>query len=494
MKRSLGHSLFVWLCLPFCMLACGAPEPPPRHPIRNVVLVSIDTLGALHSSAYGYGRETTPALEIVAAGGTLFRNAYSHQVWTLTSHLTMMTGLYPQAHGASHQRPATAGVASLAELLRDAGFTTAAFTGIKGFMRPEFGLGRGFTNYELGHPHRPGRYNGMRMPWLEQQARKKKRDPDHRFFMFVHSFDVHADKNTEVPYYAPPPYDSHFLSERHTWDRKGGAAMLSRMSRDADVTTKDKRTLAALYDNGVVFTDHQVIAPLFAKLQSLDLWDDTLLVITADHGEELFAHGFPSHQQPYEETARVPLIFHGPGIPEGLKVDKLVGLADLMPTLLSLLDLATPEHVQGRDLSPLMRGEQIDRDTVFVDGLMGGLPSTFAHYASSAVAEIDGERWSLVAKVDPGPADAIAFAIEGSPELYCLSRDPRQQRNIIEQHPEIASELASRLLAWYAENRALQLKLAAAAPADSPESEAPILSEEDIAALEALGYIAGDSQ
>jgi arylsulfatase A-like enzyme len=98
------------------------------------------------------------------------------------------------------------------------------------------------------------------------------------------------------------------------------------------------------------------MAPLIAKLTREKLCDETLVIITADHGEEVFEHGVASHQQPNEETSRVPLILIGPGVPVGLRVEKPVGLVDLMPTVLSLLDLPIPAGVQGQDLKPLVAG------------------------------------------------------------------------------------------------------------------------------------------
>ena len=127
---------------------CGPVAEPER--IENVLLVSIDDLGARHTGAYGYSRETTPNLDRVAAEGTLFESTYVQQTWTLTSHLSLMTGLYPQVHGASKLRAARPAATTLAEILKWNSFATAGFTGIGGFMGPQFGMGRGFDKYEIG--------------------------------------------------------------------------------------------------------------------------------------------------------------------------------------------------------------------------------------------------------------------------------------------------------------------------------------------------------
>ena len=108
------------------------------------MLVSLDALGATHTGAYGYARPTTPHLDQLAREGVLFERAYAQQVWTLTSHLSMLTGLYPQVHGASNRRPARSSAPSLAERLAEAGFETAAFVATDIYMSPRFGFARGF--------------------------------------------------------------------------------------------------------------------------------------------------------------------------------------------------------------------------------------------------------------------------------------------------------------------------------------------------------------
>ncbi|MFQ5457787.1 MAG: sulfatase, partial [Myxococcota bacterium] len=361
----------------FFVLGCGAGEPdlplPPgesairRAPegsfettgspkdIRNVVLISIDALGAKHVGAYGYDRNTTPSLDRFARAGTLFLYAYAQQMHTLSSHLTLMTGLYPHAHGASPKRVASPRATTLAEVLRAHGFTTAAFTGKVGYAGPRFGLGRGFDLYRTGTGDGADE-NGPRFEWLEAQARARAADPDHRFFLFAHFYDVHSDFKTDVPYYAPPPYGLLFLPEGLHWEHRGDTSLIEKLYKSKKVTDEDRRVLTALYDGGVLYTDEQVLGPLLEKLRALGFDDETLVIVTADHGEEIFEHGEGIHQQPYEETARVPLVLRGPGIPRGLRLPWLAELVDVMPTVLSLLSLPVPPQVQGDDLAPLLRG------------------------------------------------------------------------------------------------------------------------------------------
>lgn len=465
----------------FFALACGTGHEP--RVIRNVVLVSIDTLGALHSSAYGYDRRTTPNLDRVAQAGTLFERAYTQQVWTLTSHVTMMTGLYPQTHGASQMRPAHPGATTLAEILKEAGFDTAAFAGPGAYMKPYFGLGRGFDRYENWQvAYRDD--NAAALQWIAEQARAQATDPARRFFLFIHYFAAHSDGETLVPYDSPPRYRQQFLPDGFKWDRRGDSRLLVELQKEGNVTAEDQRILTALYDAGVLFTDETSFGPLLSGLSSFGFDEDTLVIVTADHGEEIFEHGSALHQQPYEETARVPLVLRGPGIPVGLRIPDLVELVDLMPTILGLLSLPVPAHVQGRDLAPLLRGKTREPAEVYVDGLMGALPHARARLPSNLTLDGEGGSWSYVARVTDRPGEAGGFAIDGAAELYRLDADPRQQQDVAAQHPELVRRMERKLLDFYTRNA----KLGAALAADHEVGTVPLLSEEEIVQLKRLGY------
>jgi arylsulfatase A-like enzyme len=475
-------------CVLLMQAGCGADAPPER--LRNVVLVSLDTLSALHTSAYRYERPTSPNLDALAARGALFENAYTQQVWTLTAHISLMTGLNPQSHGTSEQRAATTGSPTLAEILRAEGFATAAFTGGGGYMKPRFGLGRGFEHYRLGRVDAEADL-APALRWLEQQAQRRARDPDHRFFLFAHFFDIHSDVGTPLPYDAPPPHGKRFLGEvlpeGERWQRTGDTQLLIDLEKGGDASELDREVLGALYDGGVLHTDQLGLGVLLAKLEALDLMDETLVVVTADHGEELLEHGKVSHQQPYEETARIPLVFFGPGIAAGQRHDSLVELVDVMPSVLGLLEMDVPARVQGRDLSGLLLGRDVSIEgDAHVDGVFGGLPTVKWRYPSSIVREIDGRRWSYVNTVkDREQGSGRTFHVRDAGELYLLDDDPGQQRDLRAQHPEIADELRRALLAWYARNDALARKLQSET---GPATEGPLLDEQEIEQLRALGY------
>jgi len=450
------------------VLGCGAGSE-----IRNVVLVSLDAVGAKHVSSYGYARDTTPNLDRAAREGVLFESAYSQQTWTLSSHITMLNGLNPRSHGASEERQASPAAPSLTEILWTHGFATAAFTGGVMYIRPRFGLGRGFERYELGRGD--ARIDTPPIvDWLREQRRRRDAEPQHRFFLFVHYFDAHSDAGTPLPYYVPPPDGRRYLPSGPPWDRSGGTDLLIRLKQEGP-TQRDLEFLTAYYDAGVRYVDEHGLGPLIAALDELGLADDTLLVITADHGEEIFEHGSVLHGYPYDETARVPLVFRGPGIPRGRRVSELAALVDLMPTILSLLSLPIPEHVQGSDLGPLLRGAGPVNAAVYVDG--GG-----AAYPSSVIADLDGRRWSYFAPVESHLSDGRRVFRAGAGQLFDLDEDPAQKRDLAEQEPQLARRLEARLLAWFDANETLALSLAPGARLDA-------LSAGDRGRLEGLGYV-----
>lgn len=470
--------------------SCGGE--PGREEIRNVVLVSIDDLGANHTGAYGYARDTTPTLDGLAAGGTLFENTFVQQTWTLTSHLSLFTGVYPQVHGASKIRPASMAIPTLSEILKRNGFATAGFTGIGGFIGPQFGMGRGFDRYETGEGD-AAKDNVPRLAWLDEQGRLSRKDPDHRFFLFAHFFDVHSDEGTQLPYHAPAPYGLMFFPEGLAWRHRGDTALLSWFQKTGNYTAYDQDVLRSLYDGGVRYADEMGIKPLIDKLHALGLDKRTLVVITADHGEEFFEHGAPTHQQPYEETARVPLVFSGPGIPRGLRIPDVVELVDVMPTILSLLAIPVPDHVQGRDMTPLLAGVPLAPKAAHVDGILKDWWTSKSHL----VALRDKKRWSYVTTVlhraraatDIGASKTgaegggLVFEISPPEELYLRDDDPHQMNNVVAEYPGVAASLREELLAWYAQNAALAAALGGAG------GEKKLLTDEEEERMRGLGYV-----
>jgi arylsulfatase A-like enzyme len=302
---------------------------------RNVVLVSIDTLRADRLGAYGADRDTSPRLDALATESTLFETVVAPAPWTLPSHASMMTGLYACAHGIVGPGVGKAfpdGVVPLAEHLRDAGYTTAAFTE-DGFVDP-YSLARGFGSYwenREGSDRIP-RTVAHAAAWLRDEATEP-------FFLFFHTYQPHD------PYFSPPEY------ERLLAAADGTAHPSSATPHGHELLT---------YDAAVRYTD-TAIAPLLDAVRSGSPGARTLVVITSDHGEGFGEHGgerggVGHGTEQYEEVLRVPLLVWGPGlVAPGRRVTGLVGVVDVMPTILDLLGFPVPTGISGVSLAPQVR-------------------------------------------------------------------------------------------------------------------------------------------
>jgi arylsulfatase A-like enzyme len=464
------------IVLLFGATACApVKDVPPRA--RHVVVVSLDTLGAKHMGAYGHARVTTPTFDALTAEGTLFERAYTSQTHTLTAHISLMTGLYPQVHGATEKRVAAPGAVSLAELLEEEGFKTIAYTTTSRYTSPRFGLGRGFASFESMIPTGMDANLALHAP-LRAEAARAATDPGHRLFLFMHYYDAHSDYKTDTPYTAPSRYrDKHVPAGLRNVVQGDTAALMDLMATGT-ASKQERDSIHAWYDAGVHYTDERVLGLLINWLREFQLLEETLLVVTGDHGEEMFEHGRLIHTQPYDETSRVPLLIRGPGVPAGLRIPHSVAIVDVMPTVLSLLGLPIPEHVQGRDLSALMRGEAPDRSEVFVDGMLAGKRSGPLAF----IEEGDGRRWSYVQIAQRSKGGDYTFTAPA--ELYDLDADPGQHDDIAAENPEVVARLERRLLErlegdWQA-GLALGLQ---------EEPEESLLSEEEREQLRQLGYV-----
>ncbi|NOT30303.1 MAG: sulfatase [Planctomycetes bacterium] len=340
-------------------LLVGAPlvrTDAPRSSGANVLLISIDTLRADHVGAYGYTRATTPELDALARRGLLCRDASTQAPYTLPAHATLLSGQFPSVHGVvtRGRTLAAARSTSLAETLGQAGFATRAFTA-GGFVNPVFGLDYGFEGFAQIDPIREegshylrslARRHGPELAarlveehgfaglerWLGAHR-------DERFFLFLHTYTVHD-------YDAP----ERFLACGELACPRPPVPLRTRTAAEAAAFTPEMRAhVVHLYDAALRYTDAR-LGRLFAHMQELGVLDDTLIVVTSDHGEEFFEHGALQHGRTlYQELLGIPLILAGPGI-EPRVLTRAAMLADVAPTLLARLGFARDDHMQGVDL------------------------------------------------------------------------------------------------------------------------------------------------
>lgn len=427
----------------------------------DVIVLLVDALRADHLGCYGYGRDTTPAIDALARDGVVFRQAISPSTFTKTSIASLFTGRHPYRHGvywgsrqaADDTRTADLlgdGETTLAEVLRGHGYLTAAWVQ-NSHLRRVMGFDQGFVDY---HDQQGSirRIHRRVFPWLEGPGRR------YGFFAYLHYIDLHD------PYRPEPPYDTLFGTSADVYRgvdlRRWGAYLAAVRQGEQTLSDAEVDELRALYDGQLRAVDDEIGRLLFELLET-GLYNDALIVLTADHGDAFMEHGFISHSAtPYEELVRVPLVVKLPGQRHaGEVVDSQVRLVDVMPTILAAAGIAADLDVDGCDLMPWIAA--------------GGRPDDAparCGYAVIEVAEDDGppvlavrtERFKYIHRP------------QGRDELYDLAADPGERR-----------DLAAAPDAEPAPLRALALDLAARrAGAASMALDEKLLRE-----LRALGYV-----
>ena len=333
-----------------CAACAPAPEAPVAQARPNVLLVTIDTLRADHTSLHGYAKPTTPFLEELAAEGVRFDRAYGTSSWTVPSVASLISGKLPSTHGivsgfvqdqeVVEQQVLGAEHVLLAEALRDAGYWTVGVTA-NGHLAPELGFAQGFDRYEhLGFAAFPSVRDALD-PLIDEL---RGAEP---WFLWVHAFDPHG------PYLARGDVAA-FLDDPQTFD----PALANELTRivslpdllDAGVRagSESHRHLLALYDAEIRFVDDG-LRELFA---AIGVGTNDLVLVTADHGEEVGDHGDWWHGRTlYEESIRVPLVVRFPGGESaGRVVDRPVSGIDLMPEILRRAGVVPPPGLDGAGL------------------------------------------------------------------------------------------------------------------------------------------------
>jgi arylsulfatase A-like enzyme len=434
------------------MVAPGARKRP------NVLLYLVCTMRPDHMSLYGYGRETTPFLRRLGAEGVVFDDAQAQAPWTKASVPSLMTSLSPYATGIVRDNDLIPpGATTLAAALRQAGYVTASFV-TNPFAGRASGLERGFdylAEYPLIHRMRTeeadrgtdsAALNQVLTSWLERHG-------DEPFFLYAHSSDPHA------PYRPPAEFEARFAnpSETAQFNRDygrlrdqrmyGGGATVSRTDCRNKGIDPDRFLRQALerYDAEIAHNDAS-IERLAVKLKELGIWDDTLLIVVSDHGEEFFEHGWTAHGHSlYQELTHAAWLMWNPKLLPAKRIAEPVQLLDLMPTVLELLGIRPSGLVQGQSLVPLIRGGDFARKVPVAAWRFAhpnAKPSGFVpEYRTATAALITGE-WKLIWRDGAGRA--------GLPEveLYDRRTDRSETRNVAAQHPDVVRRLKAEMDRW----------------------------------------------
>ncbi len=419
---------------------CLAAAPKPGEPRTPVLLITIDTLRADHLQCYGYQRVKTPAIDALAAGGVRFADAFTQVPITYPSHTVILTGTYPMWNGARDftSPPLSPHVGLLAQAFERHGYRTAAF--VSAFvLDSSWGLARGFQTYDDRFPteqyqtRNPGNIERPANVTVDHVLAWLKRGDFNRpgaapFFVWMHLYDPHS------PYDPPQPY--HRLYAGH------------------------------LYDGEIAFADSQ-IGRLFAYLRKTGLYDRSLIVLLADHGESLGDHGEKEHGFfIYDSTLHIPLIIKPPrGEARPQVVKAPVGEIDVAPTILDLLGMRDPlrRQFQGSSLASLVLGK-------------GSAPHRPV-YAETLYPR-DSFGWSPLHSIT---TERYHYIQAPHPELYDWRTDPGETHNLYDRHRALGAALHGELQQF--EQRFT--------PAKALETASgPPLSPETVAKLRSLGYLA----
>jgi len=449
------------LALCACRDEDGSAGGSATSPPRRVVLISIDTLRADRLGCYGYERPTSPNIDALATRGARFEHAQVHRGSTWPSLTSLLTGKYPVTHGVrKNAEMLSADHLFLSEMLESHGFETAAF--LANMTRaPNRGFGTKvvYNDPALSQADWDRAATEDALAWVEEHR-------DDPFFLWVHYMDPHKPYTPEpefdrfsagLSFEVPEDFERPDRSARKA--ARGDRSELDEylqyvMGRGVDLSEEEVAYVDALYDGEITAVDHEV-GRLLEGLSRLGLDDETLLVLTSDHGEELYDrnHYFYHAASVYEGVLRVPLVVRWPGVVEpGRVIDTLVESVDIVPTALDALGLEPESGVEGVSLVPLLRGDgERPRDTALAEWA-----EKMSLKERRPIYTVRRGRYKLIHNPDDVDPDIPPFKSYGTVfpidklELYDLRSDPLEQRNLAAAEPEKVAELLRVLGAFVA--------------------------------------------
>ncbi|MBE5817047.1 MAG: sulfatase [Clostridiales bacterium] len=403
----------------------------------NVLFIGIDSLLRKHMSCYGYDRLTTPHMDKFAEGGVLFENCFSPSVPTTPGYSSMMSGrdcFGTNVVALRHVGDLAEDIKTLPEILRENGYNTTCI-GFPGNVGS-----RGFDTYlnydgwgagNDGRAHKAEGLNEVCLPELERLAKA-----DKPFLLFLRHMDPHS------PYLPPAQFERMFYTGNECDPENDSLQKVYDFKPFCDYFREwfpagctDKDYIIAQYDGGVAYMD-SCIQVIFDKLASLGIEEETIVVITSDHGETLYDHDcYFDHHGTYDNTLCVPLIFRWKGnIEGGKRFAEYVQLKDILPTLLSIMGIDSGLEFDGRDLTQLIKTGTIEEEPEF-------------YITEATWMRKDGWRtpeWKLIRALEPD------FHYKPEIELYNLIKDPEENHNVAEEEPEVVKFLMDRMLAHIA--------------------------------------------
>ncbi|MDD5080216.1 MAG: sulfatase-like hydrolase/transferase [Candidatus Omnitrophica bacterium] len=445
----LGYFLFF---LPRNVQAVEPLKLSGEYKGSNVILIILDALRPDHLSCYGYSGKTSPNIDALADRGVIFTNAFSAASYTMPAVASIFTSLYPYSHNIclAFKDELPDNIPTLAKILNASGYKTVWFGSNDD---PNSGAAKGMLNgflarNELGEMSQFIEYHGFEAvrAWIN----KNRQQP---FFLTVHSYMTHEsifpflrfndkfsrnvsavfkdeldslnmDRLTDVP---------SFISEDNKACQLDSLGLRWRRAYEIFLSGFDKRRVRefrALLDSSIYRADRDLIGGIVDELKENGLYDKTIIIITADHGNEYKEHGSINHGLTlYDECIRVPLIYYLPGLSRGMRRDSLAQSIDILPTLLSLLSIPIPAQAQGADLVGILENKSHPpaNEFVFCQG-------------SAGILSVRTKRWKYIQRGN----DSLKI----NEELFDLKVDPAERDNLIGSRDKIARRLKERLDLW----------------------------------------------
>jgi len=419
----------------------------------NILLISMDSLRRDHLSCYGYERQTSPFIDKVSSEGTIYWDAIAPAGWTLPSHASLLTGMYPSKHGADDENQfLDKKHKTLAEVLTELSYDTVGFS-LFPYVSSSVGLSRGFeTFYEL---FRLGFLNNLlsrferriihRDSGTRQIIRtfklwlRKRYDFRKPFFAFVHLGEAH------LPYWAPPPYRFMYLNGKgknleNIFDINKHHDKF--FGRNVKLDSEDIEVLRSLYDGEITYLDSKV-KEIFAILRESEKIDNTIIILTADHGDNFGEHGLIAHRfNLYDSLIRIPLIIRFPVVfGSGNRIEKLAQLTDIFPTLLDILGIKDEQW--WREIQGLSLLSTDSRKYTISEQSRPNFAALLEKYPGFDPSPFDKRLRTIRTK-----EHKFIWNSDYKHELYDLRLDPAETNNVISQDPQKAGELESLLNEW----------------------------------------------
>ncbi|NOX62557.1 MAG: sulfatase [Chloroflexi bacterium] len=431
----------------------------------NILLIVLDCVRYDGLHCLGNARAVTPRLDALAERGRVFHQARSAAVWTLPSHASLFTGLHPRQHGVNHDhRWLARHIPTLAEALSRLGYQTAAFS-TNAWVGPHFGLDRGFENFYALWRIFPG-MGARPFPWWEKALRKRvlerrdkgaaklnryvqrwwrrERDRERPFFLFALYLDAH------LPYRPPRGYAEQVLDRAALRAaRRANQDAWAYMAGEVEMTAEDFQGLRGLYDAEIRYVDHK-LGELLDFLQEVGALENTLVIVTADHGENIGEHGLMDHQYcVYDTLARVPLILHHPALAPDSQDYAPAQLTDLFPTILHFIGRSDLITLPGRSLldSAASRSDPAHPSDSFQ---VIQYTAPHRHRFARRHPHFDPASRGFDRTFDAIVMDGYKLirSNRGEIELYDLARDAAESVNLAARQPQRAAKLAAALDAW----------------------------------------------